>query len=262
MSDTVMDIGMYDGSDTAYYLFRGYRVIAVDANPRMIMRAQSRFKSEIRTGQLTLLNLAISDNFGSSKLYISNEDEGSSTMCRGNLEIRGEGELEAIEVRCVPFSWIMEKYDIPYYLKIDIEGSDRYCLEAIHPASAPRYVSWEAGQDAVECLNLMRHKGYTRFKLINQSSFYDMCTVNSIKFRVLWKLKKLFRRPRPIFSPHRDWSFVRGHSSGPCCEATSGRWYSYEEIVHAWTAFCRNRRPDAAWYDIHAALRLPDNFSK
>jgi FkbM family methyltransferase len=254
MSNIVMDIGMYDGSDTAYYLYCGYHVIAVDANPRMIKKAQSRFHDAMSTGQLILLNLAISDHFGSSTLYISNEDEGSSTMCRENLEIRGEGEPQAVEVKCVPFSWIMEKYDIPYYLKIDIEGSDRYCLEAIHPASSPSYVSWEAGHDAIECLNLMRNKGYTRFKLINQSSFYDMYTVNSLSFRVQRKLKELLRRPRPIFSPHRDWRFVRGHSSGPCCEATSGRWYSYEEIVHAWTAFCRNRRPEAAWYDIHAAL--------
>jgi hypothetical protein len=32
-SDLIYDVGLLDGADTAYYLFRGFRVVAVDANP-------------------------------------------------------------------------------------------------------------------------------------------------------------------------------------------------------------------------------------
>ena len=169
MSDIplVMDIGMYDGSDTAYYLHLGYRVLAVEANPRMIARAQSRFNEKIKSGQLTLLNVAIAPAAGYSKLYVSSQDEGSSTVDRKKLKSRGESETEEVEVRCVPFSSILEEYGTPYYLKIDIEGSDHYCLDAIDSLLPPRYVSWEAGDDALECLIMMHEKGYGRFKLIN-----------------------------------------------------------------------------------------------
>ena len=32
----VIDVGMYDGADTAYYLSMGYRVLAVEANPALV----------------------------------------------------------------------------------------------------------------------------------------------------------------------------------------------------------------------------------
>jgi len=34
--DLIYDIGLHDGDDTAYYLHKGYRVIAVDADPTMV----------------------------------------------------------------------------------------------------------------------------------------------------------------------------------------------------------------------------------
>ena len=30
-SDLIYDVGLFDGGDTAYYLFRGYNVVAIDA---------------------------------------------------------------------------------------------------------------------------------------------------------------------------------------------------------------------------------------
>jgi len=49
MSDLVFDIGMHNGDDTAYYLARGYRVVAVEANPSMCATAQanSRFETSV-----------------------------------------------------------------------------------------------------------------------------------------------------------------------------------------------------------------------
>ena len=46
----IMDVGMYDGSDTAYYLKQGYRVVAIDANPDMIDAAKSRFNDAVNSG--------------------------------------------------------------------------------------------------------------------------------------------------------------------------------------------------------------------
>lgn len=53
-SDLIYDVGLFDGGDTAYYLFRGYNVVAIDANPVMVERARLRFAQEIRDKRLTL----------------------------------------------------------------------------------------------------------------------------------------------------------------------------------------------------------------
>jgi SAM-dependent methyltransferase len=57
-SKVVYDVGLYNGDDTAYYLFQGYKVVAIDANPLMIEEATSRFAKEIDDGRLTLLKSA------------------------------------------------------------------------------------------------------------------------------------------------------------------------------------------------------------
>ena len=31
--DLIYDVGMHNGSDTAYYLHKGFRVLAIEANP-------------------------------------------------------------------------------------------------------------------------------------------------------------------------------------------------------------------------------------
>ena len=36
----IFDIGMYDGSDTRYYLNEGFRVLAIEENPVLVKRAR------------------------------------------------------------------------------------------------------------------------------------------------------------------------------------------------------------------------------
>lgn len=50
--DLVFDVGLYNGDDTAYYLYRGFRVVAVEANPYYASRARQRFAPEINAGRL------------------------------------------------------------------------------------------------------------------------------------------------------------------------------------------------------------------
>ena len=40
MKKLIYDIGMYDGSDTRYYLNEGFRVLAIEANPVLVKRAK------------------------------------------------------------------------------------------------------------------------------------------------------------------------------------------------------------------------------
>ena len=42
-SRLILDLGMNNGDDTAYYLTRGFRVVALDANPALCEGARKRF---------------------------------------------------------------------------------------------------------------------------------------------------------------------------------------------------------------------------
>jgi spermidine synthase len=38
----IYDIGMHDGSDSEFYLRKGYRVVAVEANPKLVEACRER----------------------------------------------------------------------------------------------------------------------------------------------------------------------------------------------------------------------------
>src|SRR5437867_12659470 len=59
--DLVFDIGMHIGEDTAYYLARGYRVVAVEANPRLIDDACRRFVEAIEAGRPELVHAGVAE---------------------------------------------------------------------------------------------------------------------------------------------------------------------------------------------------------
>ena len=42
-SNLIYDVGLHEGQDTAYYLWKGFRVLAVEANPELTQAAQSKF---------------------------------------------------------------------------------------------------------------------------------------------------------------------------------------------------------------------------
>ena len=43
----IYDVGVNDGSDTAFYLSRGFRVVGIECSPVMVERLRERFKAEI-----------------------------------------------------------------------------------------------------------------------------------------------------------------------------------------------------------------------
>ena len=176
MQNLIYDVGLFDGSDTAYYLSRGFNVVAVDANPTMIEAAKQRFSKEVSNGKLTLLNVGIASARGSSTFCISDHVEWSSFDV--SIASRDGNSHKPITVTTTPFADILSEYGTPHYLKIDIEGYDRLCVEALEGKTLPRFISVESecagdplklsDDDATSMLRLLRHVGYKRFKFVNQ----------------------------------------------------------------------------------------------
>jgi FkbM family methyltransferase len=64
MSELIYDIGMDDGDDTDFYCRKGFRVVAVEADPDLCEQATMRFASEIADGRITVINRAIVETPG------------------------------------------------------------------------------------------------------------------------------------------------------------------------------------------------------
>ena len=71
------------------------------------------------------------------------------------------------------FESLIERFGVPYYMKVDIEGADLLCLQGLARAhSRPKYVSIESDKRRWSRLrqefSLLRELGYDRFKIVQQ----------------------------------------------------------------------------------------------
>lgn len=171
VNQLIYDVGMNDGTDTAYYLARGHHVVAIEADPDLVAAARKRFAHAIAARRLTLVHAAIGETDGHAPFWICPENRVWNSF---NRTVAGRDGLphHAIEVPVRRFADLLAEHGTPYYLKIDIEGHDHLCLEALTPDNRPSLVSWEMSR--IEDLFAMKAKGFNAFKCISQTTFQPL----------------------------------------------------------------------------------------
>lgn len=186
----IYDVGMHKGEDTEYYLKKGFKVIAFEANPDLVKLCKYKFVKQIKEGKLIIVEGAIIDfdyNFDSKNskiIFYKNKDLsvwGTADINWAKRNERKGTENEVIEVPKINFKECLDKYGIPYYLKIDIEGMDKVCLKSlISFVEKPDYISIESEKvsflELKEEFNLLVKNGYDKFKIINQGSISKQST--------------------------------------------------------------------------------------
>jgi FkbM family methyltransferase len=271
INDLVYDVGMNNGDDTAYYLHRGFRVVAIDADAALVAAASRRFKQEIDRGQLTLLNLGITTEPGPLDFWICEAKPEWNSFNRKAASRNGLPH-HSIKVPGQTFDWVLKNYGIPFYLKIDIEGSDALCLEAL-PANgdSPAYVSAELG-NIEEFIANFEKLGYTRFKCISQYNFLPLQLPPAEELLSFQHWERLLRSPE-LFAKeirekdgwirlrkgllesrrHGKWMFPQG-SSGAFGEDTLGRWLTPDEARESMLYYSHPERNPllSGWVDLHA----------
>jgi FkbM family methyltransferase len=244
---SIFDIGMYDGADTAYYLMSGYRVVSVEANPELVCKARKRFEHHISSGQLVCVHAAISPNGEPVELTLSGDDLGSSTLFGDKIShLRPIGR---ITVPGITMAHLFKQYGVPRYLKVDIEGADRFCVLSLTRESRPTFLSFEIGADVDELLVHAANLGYKRFKIINQNSFREFANVTCLYDRVARRLIRYLGYADPLMIRRAGRFFVSGHSSGPVPWESDGQWRSFEETR---SIISKVKLP--GWNDIHSSL--------
>ena len=67
--DLIFDIGAHSGQDTRYYLKKGFRVVAVEADPELCAALRRDFADALASARLILVEAAISDHAGEGTFY-------------------------------------------------------------------------------------------------------------------------------------------------------------------------------------------------
>jgi len=62
IKDLIYDVGMCKGEDTDFYLKKGFRVVAFEADPDLVDMNKKRFAKEINDKKLIIVGGAIVEN--------------------------------------------------------------------------------------------------------------------------------------------------------------------------------------------------------
>lgn len=263
--DLVYDVGMNNGNDTAYYLHRGFRVVAIEADPSLCEAAAKRFSAALQAKRLSIVNIGIAAKPGTAEFWICDQKREWNSFNR-TVAARDGLPHHSIEIPCQTFRWVVAHFGVPRFLKVDIEGNDWLCLEDLrHLAERPEYVSFEIG-DINAFVAKLTSLGYRSFKCISQFNFSPLELPISGAER---KVESEVDQPRRYID---GWHFMTG-DSGPFGERTLGRWQSADEIIATHRIFlekCRRGERSPFWYDkeysfwvdIHARLAPPTEAAK
>ena len=181
--DLIYDVGLHRGEDTDFYLQKGFRVIAFEANASLVKECENRFRNYIDDGRLIIIEGAIVDPSQiepGQRMITFYENQTHAFLGTVNKEWAERNDLAGTpsairEVPVTDFSKVLQQYGVPYYLKIDIEGCDMVCVETLKAFhERPDYLSIES--DKTSLANIQRELdalvelGYESFKAVEQSS--------------------------------------------------------------------------------------------
>ena len=178
----IYDVGLHRGEDTDYYLKKGFKVVAFEAEPTLVTECKTRFKDEIAKGQLVIVEGAIAaptpGKSGGTIKFFRNKDAtiwGTVVDERASTYEDIGTSTEIIEVPIIDFADCLRQYGVPHYMKIDIEGMDTLCLKALmNFEQKPDYISIESDKVSFDKIEeefgLLTKLGYVKFQAVNQVS--------------------------------------------------------------------------------------------
>ncbi len=274
--DLIFDVGMHLGEDTDFYLKKGFRVVAFEANPTFVEHCKARFSGALASEKLVIVSGAVAPGTTSSvPFYINLKNTHWGTLNRDWVERneRRGAPSKLVEVPRIDILDYLRRYGVPYYLKIDIEGSDIAAAGPLQELdSRPQFLSIETNINRLANvfaeIKLLRALGYRKFKPVQQQTLDGT----------------------PLVSRARDGSlfehvFEYG-ASGPFGDDLTGEWLDYDGCRRAyrrifaryrtvghlspllsprWHAVRRRleqRIGISGWHDVHASLDFRRRQSK
>jgi FkbM family methyltransferase len=171
-NDLVFDVGANIGGKVAAFLSLGARVVAVEPNPFCVGLVRERCRVALSSGALHLEERAVASSVGQVKLTIF---ESNHELSSGSLEFVeyartiDHGITHEVIAQATTLDALINKYGLPDFLKIDVEGMDAEALAGLN--RRPRLLSFEYNtsehlwENSQHCLNQAVRLGFTKANL-------------------------------------------------------------------------------------------------
>jgi len=246
----IFDLGLHHGYDTEFYLNKGFKVIALEANPLMIERARQNptLQKAEKEGQLGIVPMALWHESSRLISFFVNEVKDDWSSIEKSWAEKGAHASREITVATITLGELFEKVGVPYYIKCDLEGADGiFSRQLVKQKDLPAFVSAEASEPEIQAHFVSA--GYDRFQIVNQARHGQVVAPN----------------------PSREGKYVNaaftGHMSGLFgLELPPEKWVSYDEANEWLTMFRMMAKRDFpllnSWIDVHATTKemLGANF--
>lgn len=231
-SGFIMDLGMHNGDDTAYYLARGYNVVALEPNSVHANAGRIRFADAIGAGRLKLVEAALWSRRGLLPFHVNEIDDRWSSLDPEHAA-HGGAPTHAVEITALTLGDLFDRFGTPLYIKIDVEGAEKTVLDQLsRQLVKPLYTSIAEGPVGFDFITTLAECGYDGFQLVDQSDFSSMD------------------------DPDLPYTFPEG-SSGPFGDALPGPWLDLAAVEELYSTTVRRRdgeriAPETSTFDIHA----------
>jgi FkbM family methyltransferase len=230
----IYDFGSNNGDDLPYYLLKGDRVIAVEANPLLANEIAQRFAKEIAEKRLFVENCVVTGEEGSAnvRFYIHKYDAHLSQFPKPTESHVGNFREVLLPSRSV--ASLIGQHGDAFYIKIDLEHYDEVILRHLFRLNIrPPFISVESHSAEVFCTLVSLGK-YDSFNIVDGKSVADKYKHRMINSKV---------GQAPYSFPAR--------SSGPFGDDIDGPWWTASQFLYL-LAFER-----LGWKDIHATTQIP-----
>jgi FkbM family methyltransferase len=229
----IYDVGANNGDDSAYYLAKGCRVVAIDANPGICEILRERFRREIAGGRLEVVNVGVSDEPGELDFQVNRSKPAISTFQKERFDGLEwvPDDWHAVRIPVVPLSSLIHEYGFPFFVKIDVEFFDsRVLLDLLMNGLKPPFISAEAQEIDVYCLLVAM--GYEYFRLVSGATVHEEFADAMIS--TTDGVRRGFR--------------FEYDSSGPFGDDLEQGWVNKDEVLR------RLLSHGVGWVDLHARL--------
>lgn len=215
---------MHLGEDTDFYLKKGFRVVGFEANSMLVQHCRVRFSDAVASGRLVIVDGAVSPGIASTVPFYENLRETEWGTLNRDWVARNRqrgAPSKMVEVKRVDLTEYFRQYGMPFYLKIDIEGSDLAAVSSVKALEdRPQFISIETEINrfsrALGEIELLRSLGYRKFKPVQQQTIMGTRLVS-------------YARDGRSF----EHVFERG-ASGPFGDDLPGEWLDYSTVRKAY----------------------------
>ena len=178
MNKIAFDIGANIGQTVDELLPNYDKIICFEPNPNLVTIIKNKF---FNNDKVTIEELGLSDKIETKKFNISNSHVVStfSEDWINNSRFTNVYNWDtSIDVKTTTLDEVIDKYGIPYFIKIDVEGYEYEVLKGLTKLLENTYFAFEWAEEQYEIVNktvkYLKELGYNNFSYTYQDSLLTL----------------------------------------------------------------------------------------